>query len=80
MAYFFYRSNSDFTLSPIPYSRVILFYLYLSRLKKVQDRKKRIKAKHDEELRQANIDPEAIENQTGVPNLLVDADEDQILF
>ncbi|KAM7538840.1 hypothetical protein Aperf_G00000058094 [Anoplocephala perfoliata] len=50
------------------------------RLKKVQDRKKRIKAEHDEELRQANIDPEAVENEIGVPNLLVDKDEDQILF
>ncbi|CDS36903.1 V type proton ATPase subunit D [Echinococcus multilocularis] len=50
------------------------------RLKKVQDRKKRLKAQHDEELRLAHIDPEAVENQNMVRNLLVDDDADQILF
>uniref|UniRef100_A0A0R3WVP4 V-type proton ATPase subunit D n=1 Tax=Hydatigena taeniaeformis TaxID=6205 RepID=A0A0R3WVP4_HYDTA len=50
------------------------------RLKKVQDRKKRLKAQHDEELRLAHIDPQAMEDQSAVRNLLVDDDADQILF
>ncbi|VDO02260.1 unnamed protein product [Rodentolepis nana] len=50
------------------------------RLKKVQDRKKRIKAAHDEELLKENINPEEIDNMIGVPNLLIDETEDQIIF
>nr|CDS34319.1 V type proton ATPase subunit D [Hymenolepis microstoma] len=50
------------------------------RLKKVQDRKKRIKAAHDEELLKENINPEEIDNMVGVPNLLIDETEDQIIF
>ncbi|KAL5103748.1 V-type proton ATPase subunit D [Taenia crassiceps] len=50
------------------------------RLKKVQDRKKRLKVQHDEELRLAHIDPEVVENQNVVRNLLVDDNADQILF
>lgn len=46
----------------------------------MQDRKKRLKAQRDEELRLAHIDPEEADNQNMVRNLLVDDDADQILF
>ncbi|VDD75555.1 unnamed protein product [Mesocestoides corti] len=50
------------------------------RLKKVQDRKKRLKAEHEEELRRTALDSSAVVAQHEVRNLLVDDEADQILF
>lgn len=56
------------------------------RLKKVQQRKKRIKAQHDADLLESGLNPEAIDKLVGVRNILTDGggpdgvEEDQILF
>lgn len=74
----FYRSVLLYLI--FPQVQILTYLLLLFRLKKVQDRKKRIKAAHDEELRKENIDPEELEHMVGVPNLLEDENDDQIIF